>query len=210
MQQILPGIYDWAGFDEGLRAPVHSHYVEPAGVLIDPMMPEEGPGAFNGLVTPQQVLLTNRRHVRHSAAFKEVFGCAIRIAAPAMSEMEGRGVEPFWFGDDVGYGVTAVELGHVLPEETAVYVSHGGGAVAFGDGLVHPHATPVGFPPDDMLGNHPDRVKRALKSAFRGMLLREFDTLLFAHGDPMDRHGKAALRTFVEEPTEHPEFGPYA
>jgi hypothetical protein len=208
MQQIVPGIYDWTGFDDALRAPVHSHYVEPAGVLIDPIMPEEGPAAFEGLVTPQQALLTNHRHFRHSAAFKDVFGCAIRIAAPAVAEMQG--VEAFTFGDDVGYGVTAVEIGLVAPEEIAVHISHGPGAIAFGDGLVHPAASPLGFPPDDLLGNHPDRVKKGLKSAFRGLLLRDFDALLFAHGDPVRDDGKAALRKFVEEPTEYPEFGPYA
>jgi hypothetical protein len=210
MQQILPGIYHWTGFDDEVRAPVHSHYVEPAGVLIDPTMPEEGPAAFEGMVTPQQVLLTNRRHFRHSAAFKEVFGCAIRAAAPAMPELEARGVEPFWFGDDVGYGVTAVEIAVVFPEETAVYVSHGPGALAFGDGLVRPAASPLAFPADDVLGNHPDRAKHALKDAFRGLLLRDFDALLFAHGEPVRDDGKAALRKFVQEPTEYAEFGPYA
>jgi hypothetical protein len=127
-----------------------------------------------------------------------------------MPALEKRGVRPFWFGDEVAYGVTAVELGLVCEEETALHVAHGSAAIAFGDGLVHPDTATVAFAPDDLLGRHPDRVKRGLKEAFRGLLLRDFDALLFAHGEPMATDGKTALRKFVEEPTEHEDFGPYA
>lgn len=36
MDQVRPGIYHWTGPDTEVCAPVHSHYVEPAGVLVDP------------------------------------------------------------------------------------------------------------------------------------------------------------------------------
>jgi hypothetical protein len=212
MQQILPGIYYWTGpgGDDGGTAPAHSYYIEPAGALIDAVMPEEGPEAFTDLVTPQQVILTNHRHFRDSDSFAEAFGCLIRAAAPAMPLLEGRGVKPFWFGDEVAYGITAVEIGRVCDEETALHVAHGNAAIAFGDGLVHPDGATVAFASDDLLGRHPDRVKRGLKDAFRGLLVRDFDALLFAHGEPLRNDGKAALRRFVEEPTEYEDFGPYA
>ncbi len=80
----------------------------------------------------------------------------------------------------------------------------------FGDTLVHPAGAPIGLPPDDLLGSHPDRLRRRYKEAFRGLLLRDFDVLLLAHGAPVANRGKAALRRLVEEPTEHAGFGPYA
>ena len=49
-----------------------------------------------------------------------------------------------------------------------------------------------------------------LKEAFRGLLLRDFDALPVAHGEPLRDDGKRALREFVELPVEYPEYGPYA
>jgi hypothetical protein len=39
--------------------------------------------------------------------------------------------------------------------------------------------------------------KDGLKEAFRGLLTRDFEHLLFAHGDPLIGGGKAALRDFL-------------
>jgi hypothetical protein len=68
----------------------------------------------------------------------------------------------------------------------------------------------LGFLADEDLGAHPVRKKQGLKDALRGLLLRDFDALLFAHGAPLLDDGKGALRQFVELPVEHPEYGPYA
>lgn len=53
----------------------------------------------------------------------------------------------------------------------------------------------------------PDRVKRGLKPAFHGLLTRELDHLLFAHGDPLVGGGRTALREFVTSPVGHEDFG---
>jgi hypothetical protein len=39
--------------------------------------------------------------------------------------------------------------------------------------------------PDYLIGNDPERVKSELTSAFDRLLALDFDTLLFAHGDPL-------------------------
>jgi hypothetical protein len=211
MDQVQPGIYHWIGHDAEVRAPVHSHYVEAAGALIDPTVPEEGIAAFEAFeVRPQQVLLTNRRHRRHADRFRETFGCLVRVGRKALLDGEEIDAEPFEDRDEVAWGITAVVVGHLLPEETLFHVAHGEGAAIFGDTLVHPDGSPIALPPDDLLGNHPDRLRKRYKEAFRGLLIRDFDVLLLAHGAPVANGGKAALRKLVEEPTEYPEFGPYA
>lgn len=211
MDRVQPGIYHWIGRDAEVRAPVHSHYVASAGALIDPIVPEEGMTAFEALeVRPQQVLLTNRRHRRQADRFREAFDCVVRIDGRALVDGEGLEAEPFEDGDEVAWGITAIRVGHALPEETLFHVAHGEGAAIFGDTLVHPGGARIGLPPDDLLGNRPDRLRRRYKEAFRGLLLRDFDVLLLAHGAPVANGGKAALRKLVEEPTEYPEFGPYA
>lgn len=56
----------------------------------------------------------------------------------------------------------------------------------------------LGFFSDDLLGDDPAKVKRGLNDAFRGLLTRDFDHLLFAHGEPLVGGGNAALREFLE------------
>jgi hypothetical protein len=210
VRQILPGIYHWTGFDEALQAPVHSHYIEPAGALLDPIVPEGGLAAFEGLAKPEQIILTNHRHYRSTKRYAEAFGCLIRVAHSAIDEMpDGDTVEPFFDGEEVAWEITAVEVDRVGEDETVLHIGHGGGAVAFGDTLARPGTAPVTFPADEFLGKHPDRARKGLKQAFEGLLVREFDALLFAHGEPVVRNGKHALRRFIEEPTEYPGFGPY-
>jgi hypothetical protein len=199
MEEILPGIHHWTTFHKGIGARVHSYYVEPAAALIDPMVPDEGLEAFAGMVEPQRVLMTNRHHFRHSKRFREAFGCVVRASAPCMPDLEGRDVEPFRFGDEVAPGITAIEIGVLCPDETALHIADGGGAVAFADGLIRSGGA-LGFVPDPLLGDDPPAIKRGLKDAFRGLLPLDFDALLFAHGDPQASGGRAALRTFVGAP----------
>jgi hypothetical protein len=66
MQEIFPGVFHWSAFHEPIRANVSSYYVQPAGVVIDPKLPEEGLEAMPG--TPQQVVLTSGHHGRDAAA----------------------------------------------------------------------------------------------------------------------------------------------
>jgi hypothetical protein len=209
MEEILPGIHHWTTHHAELGATVSSFYVEAAGALIDPMVPAEGLEAFEGLPTPQQAIITNRRHFRQSDRFREAFGCVVRGPAPARDELDALDVRPYWFGDEVAYGVTAVEIDVIGRDETALHIAHGAGAVAFGDALVRPGGV-LGFPADEDLGAHPVRKKKGLKDAFRGLLVRDFDALLFAHGEPLRDDGKRALRELVELPVEYPEYGPYA
>jgi hypothetical protein len=210
MEEILPGIHHWTAFHEGVRMRVHSYYVEAAGALIDPMVPEEeGLEAFADLPTPQQALMSSRHHTRHCDRFREAFGCAIRASAPGMADLEGLDVTPFYFGDEVAPGIRALEIDVLAPDETAFHVTHATGAVSFGDSLIRP-AGVLAFVADELLGAHPLRVKQGLKERFRALLARDFDALLFAHGEPLPHDGKTALREFVEKPTEYPEYGPLA
>lgn len=203
MREILPGIHHWTGFHEGIKQPVSSYYVAPAAALLDPMLPDEGLDWFAGQdPRPQQILLTNRHHYRHSQRFVEEFGCSVRCSRPGLHEFEGGPeVEAFEFGDELAPGITAVEIGAICPDETALHVAVAEGAVAFADGLIRPGGGPLGFVPDYLLGDDPDGVKRGLTDALRGLLERDFDHLLFAHGEPLVGGGKAAVRDFLNRST---------
>jgi hypothetical protein len=205
MREAIPGIFHWTTFHESIGARVSSYYVEPAGIVIDPKVPEEGLGALPG--TPQQVVLTTGLHDRDAQRFADAFDIPIRASSEAAERLgDALAIEPFNDGDEVAPGVTAIVIDVLCPDECALHIAVGDGAIAFADGLIR-YGDALAFVPDDLLGAHPDRVKEGLKQAFLGLLTRDFDHLLFAHGEPLIGGGKAALRDFATSPAGHEDFG---
>jgi len=204
MREIFPGVLHWTAFHDGLKMDVSSYYVEPAGVVIDPMVPEGGLDAFDQRSRPQQVVLTSGNHTRDAARFAEEFGCPIVTSREGAERIgDALEVEEYRSGQDIAPGVKAVQLGILNPDEYALHIDFGGGAIALADGLTH-HGESLGFFADELLGDDPQRIKADLKQRFRTLLERDFEHLLFAHGDPIVGHGKSALRDFVES-TAGPE-----
>ena len=207
MQEIVSGIWHWTTFHDGIRARVGSHYVEPAGVLIDPRVPDEGLDALAGRGTPQQVVLTSGLHARHAEQFADAFGAKIRASQQALDRLGGAlDAEVYTDGDEVAPGVVAIHVGSISRDEYALHIDVAGGAIAFADGLIR-YGGALGFVPDSLMGDDPGKVKDGLRAAFQGLLLRDFDHLLFAHGDPLVGGGKAALREFLQQPVGQEDFG---
>lgn len=207
MRELIPGLHHWTTFHDGIRARVGSHYAEPAGALIDPRVPDEGLDAFAGLQRPQQVVLTSGLHARHADRFAEAFGCRIR-ASPQALERLGGGLEAdvYTDGDEVAPAITAIHVGAICPDEYALHVALGDGAIVFADGLIR-YGGAVGFVPDALMGDDPAAVKDGLRNALQGLLTRDFEHLLFAHGDPLVGGGKAALREFLQHPVGQEDYG---
>jgi hypothetical protein len=194
MEEVLPGVRRWTAKHPNIGALVSSHWVPAAGAVIDPLEPQEGVEAFDQ-DPPSRVLLSNRHHLRHSERFAELFGCTIHCSRPGMHEFEGGPqVEPFDFGDEVAPGIEALEVGAICPDESALLIRDAG-ALVIADGIVH-YGDELAFVSDRLLGDDPEQVKRDLRAAYTGLLERDFDNLLFAHGDPVIGGGKAALRDF--------------
>ena len=69
MREIAPGLFQWSAFHRGIRKDVCSYYFSDAGVLIDPLLPEEGFEGGRDPIEwlgdhgpPQAILLSNRHH----------------------------------------------------------------------------------------------------------------------------------------------------
>jgi hypothetical protein len=205
MREVIPQIFHWTALHEAIGVRVSSYYVEPAGIVIDPKVPEEGLDALPG--TPQQVVLTSGHHHRDAQRFADEYGIPIRASHEAAERLgDTLTVEPFGHNDEVAPGVTSIHIGKLSPDEGALHIAVGEGAVAFADGL-NRYGDALAFFPDDLLGDHPERVKDGLKQAFLGLLTRDFDHLLFAHGEPLVGGGRAALREFATSPVGHEDFG---
>ena len=197
--EILPGLYHWTAFHEGIRQRVNSYYVADSATLIDPMLPEAGLDWFQDHGGPERILLTNRHHYRHSGHFVEAFGCPVRCHESGLHEFEGGPrVEGFAYGEELAPGIVAVEVDAICPDDAALHVAVADGALAFADALIR-YGGSLGFVPDPLIGDDPEGVKRAVRESLRGVLELDFDHLLFAHGDPLVGGGRRALREFVGE-----------
>jgi hypothetical protein len=205
LREIVPGIFHWTALHEPIRAPVSSYYVQPAGVVLDPKVPDEGLDALPG--RPQQVVLSSGHHLRDGQRFAEAFDIPIRASSAAAAHIgDAAAIEPLYDGDEVAPGVTAIDVGALSEAEGALHVAVGEGAIAFGDAL-NRYGEALSFLPDGLLGDDPQRVKEALRQALKGLLTRDFDHLLFAHGDPLVGGGKSALRDFIASPVGEEDFG---
>jgi hypothetical protein len=199
IREVLPGVHHWTAIHPRIRMPVDSYYIEPARVVVDPMVPREGLEWFEARATPSQVVLTNRHHLRHSERYAEAFGCPIRCSETGLHEFErGPKVEGFAFGEELAPGITAHQLGAICPDDTALQILTGdGSALAFADGLTRPRGGGLMFVPGFLMGDDPSAVRAGLRESLRGLLDLDFDSLLFAHGEPLVGGGKAAVREFI-------------
>jgi glyoxylase-like metal-dependent hydrolase (beta-lactamase superfamily II) len=196
LNEIGPGIHHWKAVHPKIEIEVSSYYVEPAATLLDPLLPAEGMEWFQSRRKPERIVLTNRHHYRHSDQFQAEFGCPVLCNEKGLHEFEGGPeVEGFAFGDPLADAITALEVGAICPEETALHIELGDGFLAIADGAIN-YDKPR-FVPDNLIGDDPEGVKEGLRESYRRLLDRDFDGLLFAHGDPIVGGGKEALREFV-------------
>jgi glyoxylase-like metal-dependent hydrolase (beta-lactamase superfamily II) len=197
LNEIRPGLFHWTAEHPKIGVEVSSYYVEGSGTMIDPMLPPGGLDWFRARTTPERIVLTNRHHYRQSDELRAAFGCPVLCNQLGLHEFEsGPAVEGFRFGDELAPGITALEVGAICPEETALHIDLEEGALSFADGVIH--YGELGFVSDGLLGTDAAGVKRGLRDSLRQLLDRRFDTLLFAHGDPLLSGGHRALREFVD------------
>jgi hypothetical protein len=179
---------------------VSSYYLAPERVLIDPMTPPAGLGWFEEHGVPEHIVLSNRHHDRHAWRIREAFGSTVHCVRNGLYELEGRGpVEAFDFGDELARGIVVHEVDAICPDETALHIpAHR--ALACADGVVRSRGqAELAFVPDQLMDD-PEATKAGLREAYLGLLWLDFDHLLLAHGDPIPRDGKGALRRFLSPP----------
>jgi hypothetical protein len=202
IEEIVPGIVQWDAFRETIGRKVHSTFVLSSGTLIDPMEPDGDGGldAVAELATPRRIVLSNRLHYRDSARYAKRFGCPVLCHEAGLSHFaDDRPVQGFSFDEQLADDVRALELGSICAEETTLLLDVLGGALAFGDGLTRDEAGSLTFMPDQLLGEDPEDVRAGLIRSLRKTLDEvDFDTLLFAHAEPVPSGGRALLEDFLE------------
>ncbi len=203
MKEILPGIWHWTTPRRSLGGThVSSYWLDDAGVLINPMIPEEGIEWFAGRATePTAIVLCNRHHYRDSDRFHERFGCDVHVPATGMHQFTaGQPVVPYQPGDELPGGLVAVEVGALSPDDWGLY-SADSKALWLGDTIVREPTNPgaeIGWVIDQLM-DEPPQTKQGLIDAFTRILDDyDFEHLLLAHGLPLVGNGRAKLEEFVQ------------
>jgi hypothetical protein len=199
VREILPGLFHWTAVHPKIRIEVSSYWWRERRVLLDPLLPTEGVGAFHGM-DPEHVILTNRHHWRHSSELVAALGCTVWCNEEGLHEFtHGEPVRGFRAGEKLPGGIESHAVGVLCPDETALLLPVRGGALAVADGVVRDHGGPLAFVPDALIGDDPATVKKGLRAAYAGLCTKlEFDTLLLAHGLPIVGGAREALRKFAE------------
>lgn len=196
MKEIARGLWDWSAFHPNIGARVHSHYWEPGGLLIDPMLPKEGLAWFRGRPRrPRAIILTNRLHSRHSRELAHALGLTVCCHRAGLHEFPKEwGVKGFEHEELLASGARPLEVGALCPEETALALPDG--AIALGDSVVRA-GRKLSFVPDQYMGDDPEGVKRGLRESLTRVAERPFEHLLLAHGAPFVGDGRDVLRRFL-------------
>jgi hypothetical protein len=197
MKEILTGIYHWTTVHPKIKIEVSSYYLADERVLIDPLIPAAGLASLPG--KPEHVFLTNRHHYRDSAEFRRHFGCTVWCDESGLHEFTGgEEIEPFRHGDVLPGKITALEVGVICPDDTALLIPREDGVLAVADGVIRMNDGPLTFVPDQFMGDDPEGVKNGLKTSYRRIVdAYDFEHILLAHGWPWIGGGKEALGTFA-------------
>ena len=200
MQELAPGLWRWTARhgewhpgDWGAEVASFAVDAGDATLLVDPLLPEDDPAVLERLdaLSPTAILVTIPYHARSSEALAERYGIPIH-GHPAVGKRLKRTsrLQPL---DSLPGGARAYPIGKPRRFETPVHLpSHR--ALVFGDAIV---TTPEG----NLRIWHADRVDDARARWYRDRFvptlapLRELDLerILVTHGEPILRHGSAAL-----------------
>ncbi len=152
MRELLPGLHHWTAHHPNIGQEVSSYYVEPAATLLDPMVPEQGMSAFDGLPRPERVVLTCRHHVREYKRFVEAFGCSVHVSEAGMHEFQGDpAVQPYSAGDTLAPGIVVRAGMPIAPDDMVLHIDLDAGVLAFADSLIRVGGE-LGLVPDSLLG----------------------------------------------------------
>lgn len=201
LSEVLPGILHWSGRHPSHGAVVHSHFLTEQRIAIDPIGIDGLVPALERAGGVEQVLLTNRHHLRGSEELVAAFGASLRCPRPGLHEFEGPDspvVIGYGWGEDLAPGVTSHVVDAISPDDGALHIAIGPGALAFADAVVADEQG-LGFVPDSLMDD-PGHTKAGILGSVRGLLELEFDALLMAHGPPVPVGGRQVLASFAESP----------
>ena len=200
MNEIVKDVYTWSVFSEEKKLNFNGYFIPTqhplfGNVVIDPPpVSDLDLAQMETLGSVQQILITNRNHIRWSCELREKFNAEIRMnSADAQSEDM---ISDHNFGDGdmlAGFLKAVVIPDNKSPGETALYWEEKK-ILFLGDAL-------IGKPPGDVSLLPPEKyadIEKA-RAGIQVLDLLNFDSLLMGDGDPIVTGGKKAIVRFLDQ-----------
>jgi len=195
--RLESNLFIWQGYDPATKADVSSTGLGTAAgvVLVDPFA-ADSPSLEETLASANVVgiVATNANHARACAAFADRFAVSILAHREAQTELGLQGVMEVAVGANYWEEVVVVRIEGAAPGEIALHSAGEGGTLIMGDALINFGAHGFAFLPAKYCSN----VKEMRKS-LRQLLDYRFERILFAHGMPILRHGRARLQELLDQ-----------
>lgn len=198
LREVVKRLYGWSSFHGQWKVDFNSYALKtPDGVVfIDPLKP--GPDVLKeleGLGEPIGVFLTNDHHDRDADWFRKQYGIQIYAHEKAKADCDTKIDVLILDGERLPGGVKAIYLPGSSVSETAFYTKLSGGIVLMGDALLNPDNKGLKLLPEPYIEDR----KQALKSLPK-LLDLSFQTITFAHGDPIVENAKKEITNFLKKP----------
>lgn len=198
LREVVKRLYGWSSFHVQWKVDFNSYALKtPDGVVfIDPLKP--GPDVLKeleGLGEPIGVFLTNDHHDRDADWFRKQYGIQIYAHEKAKADCDTKIDVLILDGERLPGGVKAIYLPGSSLSETAFYTKLSGGIVLMGDALLNPGNKGLKLLPEPYIEDR----KQALKSLPK-LLDLSFQTITFAHGDPIVENAKKEITNFLKKP----------
>jgi hypothetical protein len=209
LSEVSDGVLQWSAPHPRIGMIVHSAFL-PApdgggGVAIDPVGAEWLGDALAEAGGVERIVLSNRHHTRACEELVERFGADVVAPASGMHEFgPDTSIKPYEWGEEVAPGVTAHEIGVICPDDGALHIARGDGALLIADSVIRWEGR-LSFVPD-ILMDEPEQTKAGTLTALEPLLELEFEALLLAHGEPVQSGGREQLRAFIDDPYQA-DFG---
>jgi hypothetical protein len=197
--EVTEGVFEWSAMHPTIKQPVHSCWLPGPRVAIDPIGAGWLADAIAGQGGLSRIVLSNRHHRRSCEGLAQRFGADIVAPEPGMHEFGTEtDIKPYSWGEEVAPGVTAHEIGVICPDDGALHIASGAGALLIADSVIRWDGA-LSFVPDFLMDD-PEETKAGTLKALEPLLDLDWDALLLAHGDPVSSGGKEQLRAFIAEP----------
>jgi glyoxylase-like metal-dependent hydrolase (beta-lactamase superfamily II) len=191
VRQITPTLYTWVAYQPDWQIHFNSYALADRDglVLVDPTRPAaDALKQLEQLGPPVAILLTNANHERDAHWFRKTYEIQIYASEKAAPDCDIKIDVPLLDGERVPGGLRAVYLPGAAPGEMAF---HGAGLLMIGDSLLH---KPGGL---ELLPEQYVEDPKAYRQSLRRLLQLSYDMVSFAHGEPILRAGKSAIRRFL-------------
>ena len=208
LSQISTHVYCWSEIHGAARNepyPWNSFVIRTSHrggvVLVDPLpLSAEDEREVVAMGEPAHILLTCKYHLRESEAFRERWGCDIRIHADGLEHSEAPIDETFQDGDLLWDRIEVIHIPDAhYPEEVAFLVRGDGNTMIVGDAVCGGRMD-RGVPDGEIWINGPELVAdltRARSSLWK-LARYAFDKMCFGHGSPILRAASVRFAAFVE------------